>query len=520
MSSSITRTARSPSSNRSSRPSSNSSPKRRPLHERSDSQTNKYASPTIRIVEDPDAQIYSKTPFPSHPSQILPPRKAPGYAFEDGGLRVSGRNDATNTVPNPETIDTLVPRPLQPKRANRSSASTASDADTIVNNSPFSPSSSRFSTSTTPPVSPSTPGHERLGDSSVLQETVSPPTRATIRAVIPSSPPEAESHALTPRASAVSLASTASSETFTLRTHEDRRASSSSIPIGPPLRSHKRPPPTGSNGKKKQASFTNRKPLQPALKTSFESLAFSDISYEYDRPRSSSSPTISASPTTYAARQVSLESGVKVQFPIVRQPSASGLWAESRVLPKHPSRMIDRASQVHQWSSQLSTIASESERGSQQLSDRGSQQPSDRSSQQISERAPSQQISYRSSQSAEPARPTAPPPLRRQTISSVASSDNVVYHSEPTDSSVSVPLPLFSPSPRLPEGRDSDEHRDIVSPLQFPPLRQQRSGYLSRRGSDSSRPGSSQSDFANFIASTIPSWARYVPINSFLDRTI
>ncbi|KAF2811842.1 uncharacterized protein BDZ99DRAFT_384400 [Mytilinidion resinicola] len=160
--------------------------------------------------------------------------------------------------------------------------------------------------------------------------------------------------------------------------------------------------------------------------------------------------------------------------------------------------MSNRASQVHQWSSQLSTIASESERGS----NAGSQQISDRGS---------QLASYRSSQSVEHPRPTAQTP-RRQTISSIASSDNAVYTSEPTDSSVSVPLPLFSPSLRPPEGRDSDEHRDVVSPLQSPPLRQQRSGYLSRHNSNDSRPGSrpgsSQSDFATFIASTIPAWAR------------
>ncbi|KAF2491530.1 hypothetical protein BU16DRAFT_121022 [Lophium mytilinum] len=500
MSSNTTRTARSHSPKHSPHSSAHSSPKRRPLHERSDSQTNQYSSPTIRIVEDPGAQIYGKSPFPSNPAQLLPPRKAPaGYAFEDRGARVSDRNDATNTVPNPETINTLVPKPLQPRRADRSSASTTSDADTVVNNSPFSPSSSRFSTGTTPPVSPTAPGHERLSDLGTLQESAPSPKRSTIRAVIPSF--SSEGHALTPRASAASLASTASSETFTYRAHEDRRPSSSSnprVPLTPPLRSHRRPPPTGSNGKKKQASSINRVPLKPALKSSSESLASSDLSYEYDRPRSSSSPTLSSSPPIYAARQVSLESGVRVQFPIVRPPSASGLFAESRVLPKHPSRMNNRASQVHQWSSQLSTIASESERGS----NAGSQQISDRGS---------QLASYRSSQSVEHPRPSAPIP-RRQTISSVASSDNAVYNSEPTDSSVSVPLPLFSPSLRPEEGRESDEHRDVVSPLQSPPLRQQRSGYLSRHNSNDSRPGSrpgsSQSDFANFIASTIPAWAR------------
>ncbi|OCK85297.1 hypothetical protein K432DRAFT_413395 [Lepidopterella palustris CBS 459.81] len=461
---------------RSPQSSSNSSPRRRPLHERSNSQTNQYASPTIRIVEDPGAHIYSKTPFPSHPSQILPPRHAPGYVFDDRGLRVSDHNTVTNAVPKPEPIDTLVPKPLQPRKANRTSASTStSDTETFVNASPFSPSSSRFSQGTTPPSSPALHNNERVGGLGILQEGLPPEKRLTIRAVIPST--SSEGHALTPRASAASLASSASSDTLTLSKHEDRRGpSSSNLPL-PSSETHKRPPSAGSNKKKKRASSTNNKePPKPILKKSLESLAFSDISNSSsERPRSRSNPTI------HEARQISIESGVRVQFPIVRPPSASGLWAESRVLPKHPSRMnnSNRSSQAHQWSSQLSTIHSESERGSQSIT--------------------------------EVSGPTTQP-RRRQTIGSIASSEGANISSEPSDSSVSIPLPLFSPALRPSDGRDSDEHHDTISPLQSPPLRQQRSGYLNRHNSDprpsSSRPGSSQSDFANFIASTIPAWAR------------
>jgi hypothetical protein len=77
-----------------------------------------------------------------------------------------------------------------------------------------------------------------------------------------------------------------------------------------------------------------------------------------------------------------------------------------------------------------------------------------------------------------------------------------------------VPAPLFSPITRPShEDRDStDERHDTISPLQSPPLRPKRSGFLRRYDSDSrsssSRPGSSQSDLATFVASTIPAWAR------------
>ena len=46
-------------------------PKRRPLHERSDSQTNRRSTPSIRLVED--SHVYQADPFPSQPSHVLSP---------------------------------------------------------------------------------------------------------------------------------------------------------------------------------------------------------------------------------------------------------------------------------------------------------------------------------------------------------------------------------------------------------------------------------------------------------------
>jgi hypothetical protein len=99
--------------------SRNTSPRRKPLHDRSNSQSNQFSGPTIRIVEDPGTDVYSKTPFPSQPSQVLPPRNAPGYSFEGRGAHVSESNFVTNAVAHIESSRTLVPRPLHPKRAIR-----------------------------------------------------------------------------------------------------------------------------------------------------------------------------------------------------------------------------------------------------------------------------------------------------------------------------------------------------------------------------------------------------------------
>ncbi|KAF2793521.1 hypothetical protein K505DRAFT_244216 [Melanomma pulvis-pyrius CBS 109.77] len=477
--------------------SRNTSPVRRPLHDRSNSQTNQYSGPTIRIVEDPgiDAtDIYSKTPFPSQSSQILPPRKAPGYTFESRGARVSDLSPVANAVAKIEAGQSLVPVPLHLRKAIRHSTSTStSDADTIVASS-FSPSSTRFSQGSTPPSSPRPDSWNKERELEILEEDISlsPSQRvSTIRTVPPSSSgaDPSEPHALTPRASAASLASTASTDTLTHRDHQ-RGSSSISRPIS------KVPnyalSVSSDSDKKKQASSTNTEPQRPTSKVSRESIAYSDISYSSERPRSSSQP----SPTIHEAQHATLESGVRVNFPIVRAPSASSLWAESQNLPTISSRMNNRASQVHHWSSQLSTIPSESDRASRSI---------ERRSQSFDGR-PYSHDDYAGNGRGYTAR-------RRQTIESIASSDNVSSNPPPTGSSIVVPLPLFSPITRpSQEERESDEHHDTISPLQSPPIRKQRSGFLRRHDSDSrsssSRPGSSQSDLTTFISSTIPAWAR------------
>lgn len=478
----------------------NVSPIRRPLHDRSNSQTNQYSGPTIRIVEDPGTEVYSKTPFPSQPSQILPPRNAPGYAFEGRGSRVSDQSTVANAVAKIEASHTLVPKPLQHRKAIRHSTSTStSEADTLVASS-FSPSSSRFSQGSTPPSSPPPDLFQKEKGLEVLEEVPSPPQKPTIRAVTPSTsssaelPPPLEGHALTPRASAASLASTASADSQSPTQHEaDHKRQSSSISISRrSVKGHKHNPSTESS-KKKQASSANWRPIS---KASTQSFAYSDPSDTSEHPRSSSQP----SPTLHEARTATLASGVRVHYPVVRAPSASSLWAESQELPSISSRMNNRSSQVHQWSSQLSTIPSESERGSRSI---------ERASHSFSARSHSQSHSH--SQDEHPGNGRSHIPRRRQTVGSVSSSDNV--SSDMTESSIIVPLPLFSPITGPSDDRESDERHDTISPLQSPPLRMKRSGFLRRYDSDSrsttsSRPSSSQSDISTFIASTIPAWAR------------
>ncbi|KAF1970157.1 hypothetical protein BU23DRAFT_216461 [Bimuria novae-zelandiae CBS 107.79] len=476
------------------------SPTRRPLHQRSDSQTNQYAGPTIRIVqEDPESDVYSKHPFPSQPSQILPPRKVPGYGFERRGSRVS--DTVAKIEASQQATHTLDPKPLKSKKLRHSASTNTSDADTIAVSS-FSPLSSRFSQDSTTRSSPTPESlfrHEK--EFEVLQEAPASPLRSTIRAVTPSTVAPStsssadaptEAHALTPRASAASLASTANPESST-RNKVNHKRGSSNISLSPSLdRRHKHTPSFESNHQK-QASSNNTATQRPTSTASTHSLAYTDYSYNNERPRSASQPI----PTIHEAQAATVATGVPVNYPIVRAPSASSLWASSQEqLPTIASRMNNRSANVHQWSSQLSTIPSESERDSRSLV---------RASHSFSARSQSQDDF--------PGTGRAVIPRRRLTAGSVSSSDNV--SSNFTESSVAVPLPLFSPTMGpLNDDRnsESEERHDTISPLQSPPLRMKTS-FIRRWDSDSrsttsSRPSSSQSDLSTFIASTIPAWAR------------
>lgn len=490
--------------------SRNASPIRRPLHERSNSQSNQYPGPTIRIVEDPGTDIYSKFPIPSEPSQILPPpRHAPGYGFERPGSRVSSGSQVANTIAKFEANRTLLPQiPSQRRKtpsAFRHSVSTStSEADTLVASS-FSPSSVRFSQGSTPPSSPPPDVVDFEKGLEVLQEeTPFPPQRPTIRAVPPSSSGgdslESRTRALTPQASAASLASSIPAASLPPISNA---GNSSSVSVSRPLpKGHKHTQSSESEAGG-PAFVSNIDYRQSVLKPkpSTESFAYSDISYTSIEPtfaHASSQP----SPTLHEARTATFASGIKLHYPIVRAPSSSSLRAESQTPPYITSRMQDR-SLVHQWSSQLSTIPSMSERDSRSIA---------RGSRSFGARSQSQDSYTGNGGNGR----THIPRRRGQTVGSAQSSVDNVSSEGHTEFSA-MPRPLFSPVSRSSSFEEKDyhsEHLDTISPLPTSvPLRMKNSGYLRRQHSDAgsttdSRPGSAQSDISTFIHNTIPAWAR------------
>jgi hypothetical protein len=452
-------------------------PLRQPLQQRSDSEAN--ATPSIRIVADSSPSVYSKSPFPSHPSQILQPR----YAPFGQGLRVSDENSPTNRATVPTTKhEALVPGPLQPRKSNRTSTSTTtSDPDTSYESGAlFSPSSSRrCSAGTSPPSSPIEEDFHRVETKlpPVHEELVpGPSTRPTIRAVPPSSSAN-DLVSLTNKHSETSLASSASSDLPSLEAAGVRRRSSASshnYVVFP--RTSSSSLPADNLATQDRSSSIHSIPNY----SSVESLAFSDATYSSnaERPRSASTPAN----LSHVGLRAAYKSGARVQFPTIRASSATSSRAEIvRPGDKTAPRMNDGSYRPPPWSSRLSTIASEStERTSQSLSSGGQYYP-----------------------------------RRRRTIGSIAS-DGLPAQSEEQDSifeegsgvltgsesNVSIPYPpaLFEASRPLPpipgddsQGRDSDERDDTVGELQAPQLlRPQRSGFFSRL-SPRSRPTSSDS---------------------------
>ncbi|KAF2085839.1 hypothetical protein K490DRAFT_67438 [Saccharata proteae CBS 121410] len=492
-------------------PSPRSSTRRRPLHERSPSLTNATSTqPTIRVVDDPGADnVYAKSPFPSEAAHLLPPRQS-GAAFEDQGCNVSSPNPSatapTRMLPGGSVADriasfesiqsttTLVPKPPQLHRSQRdSTASTrTSDADTFVD-TPFTPSSSRFSQSTTPPSSPPPEENEKrdsLGSLAVLQEGKPLHTAPTIRPVIPSLSSIAEPRDPPDRKlSGSSIPSSSSSATPTLRHTEGDLQGSRSLDSNPPHPSPSHHTRASSWNSARCVQSTRKVPAELSQSQSRQTPSSSDDSLadlsiipppssrSSERPRSATSPVH----PTHAARTVTLEDGATLQYPLVRPPSASGSWVESRVLPKHPSRMTERSSNGHKWSSALSTIES------------------------ATEPRTSQSLGSTSVLNSEEAR-------RRQTLSSFVSS-NIAEGPSSSEASVPIPRPLFSPrAARSPTaGRDSGEHGDTVGDLYSPPLRQQRSGNFRRWSVESSRPATAASNRSSYtvnVTNTLPEWTR------------
>ncbi|KAL9613716.1 MAG: hypothetical protein Q9167_001729 [Letrouitia subvulpina] len=336
------------------------SPKRRPLHERSDSQANEGASPTLRLVREPQANLKISTPFPTHPSHVLLPKNGSSqdlgpqvfedegegfqteglaYALESQGQGLSkGKDTETDASGNnhgssvrPLSIGNPLPITVPPLNFNppqsQSAASHAQrhsvEMDRDIAN-----------------VAPSSSEIIRLPSVSNTTETPEPyPANQTS---VSSQQP------IGSKASEGSLSSSGSTGTVVHHKIRPRRASYSAFPPSSRPASSKSILPPSTPQRYISHSSVDDSPETP-ISTTSSFFPTPEIHHA------------TAVPTGSRAHRVTSDS-FDFQFPVVKPPTASGSWAESstsipNATPRRPHRAMQRDS--GRWNPHLSTVQSE-----------------------------------------------------------------------------------------------------------------------------------------------------------------
>ena len=347
------------------------SPPRRPLHERSDSQANERASPTLRMVGEPQSPTFKTSPYPTHPSHFLLPKNGPSrilapQVFEDpepATLQDSSTSDTDDDSKSPQKNSSA--RGTEAEDLENEYG-TAVRPLSMGNPLPISVPPLNFDPPTHPVqanmfegMNESIDDENRISDEIVqLPSLSSQPDMQEFSFPASSSKDTPAQQAMGPKSSDASLSSSESTGTILRHKVRPNRASYSAFP---PI---SRP----------SSSKSNSSPLTPQRSFHAPSDNGSPVS-----PISPSSPIFptppaqqarSASATSQAHRAVS--DTVNLQYPVVRKPSASGSWAESSndaqdVTIRRPQRTMER--NADRWNPHLSTVPSEltEERGSSSM---------------------------------------------------------------------------------------------------------------------------------------------------------
>lgn len=361
-------------------------PRRKPLHERSDSHTNERTSPTLRIIGDPDAQIYSSSPFPRLPSQILPPQKSRNsshtFVYDDGGP--DSEDHGANYGHEPELFVTATSTPVKSKGVvwveDYNGASPEFPvAETSHLLPPFNPASTSFALQSKPPTRP------------VIGAEASPEALSKPEAACEPSAAERNWHIDQQRLSdeIVQLPSV-SSRSESLQAHNTPQTfSCSHIPQPMPSKSsdaslssdgstgtviRTQPPARPPRGSYISAISAEDRPPSSSSNYSNPARTLSNYSNfaqydEEDSPISSrppKSPVLppTSSPGLHSAKAVTKTNHAKaatqdaadLQFPILHAPTTTGSWAES--IPSTVTRP-PRAANSDRWNPHLSTVHSE-----------------------------------------------------------------------------------------------------------------------------------------------------------------
>lgn len=289
------------------RPSKGSPPRRAALHERSDSHTNERVLPTLRMIGEPQAQIYESSPFPTKPSQFLSPKVygGQGSTFEPAVGVSNGRKPQGETKHDIE------------------------DSLSLATPSQFRDTKAAFYTSTLGTTSGPDPSTSFLATDEGIDNNINRVSDEVVQ--LPSISPGLESYELYGRANSretsgqpvskasdASLSSSNSTGTVIVRKTRDgrRRASYSAFP------NTARPGSSKSN----LSLSTPQKPItrdtdgidSPVSPISPSSPVSSGYAMPHER-RISSVPM-------YANLHASSQNSVNLQYPVIRPPSASASW--------------------------------------------------------------------------------------------------------------------------------------------------------------------------------------------------
>lgn len=325
-------------------PSKGSPPRRAALHERSESHINERASPTLRIIGDPQAQIYASTPFPTKPSQILSPRLYDGQG-SSSGPGVGGSND---WEPHSKTRNDVEAIPTAATSNSPPRSRIADTEDAFYD-----------------PTHGATPGPDTITSFLGMDEDIDSNTGRMSDDIVqlPSISPGLESSELcgstnlrdAPREpvlkdSDASLSSSNSTGTVIVRKTRDgrKRASYSAFPNTARPGSSKsdlslsspQQPVTGDIGVRESpvSSISPSSPVSPGYPTPHQRRVSSVPLYANVRPQSQNS--------------------VNLQYPVIRPPSASASWVEPpNSTSRQPSRTLERNQE--RWNPHLSTVPSE-----------------------------------------------------------------------------------------------------------------------------------------------------------------
>lgn len=327
-------------------------PRRAALQERSESHTNERASPTLRMIGNPQAPTYGSSPFPTKPSHILLPK---GYS--DGASALQAPVDAPRGLNLPvekeydvgdftsaATSHTARTRP-EPKETDDASTTTRSLADASFY-TPVQAITARLNDGiTSSSMDQATNDNSRVSGDIVQLPSVYPGPDVT---TYPNSNArDTSAHYPLSKDSDTSLSSSNSTGTVIVRKVREgrKRASYSAFPN------------TARQGSSKSDDSIHTPPDPMAKDLGGRASPVSPISAS-----SPVDPDIhenrNSSAFLYANFEPASQSSVNLQYPVIRPPSASASWVEHPFPePRRPPR-TERT--VDRWNPHLSTVPSES----------------------------------------------------------------------------------------------------------------------------------------------------------------